>query len=329
MKTIAGRTLNLFKALFWSPGYIWKVLIVLLIGGYIAISIFSSITEFSKISKKKHKVWSVILSILKGFFAATIKIFNIAKAWLKGLVVALILAVCLLGIGQLSEWVLKVQDNVIQFKNEIQVIINNDKLIKELKATVKNLSNNFICAKIQVLSVDEVTGETLFRFSVLDQTANNPEKTPLATKEFLLPDSDIYMDFYVCNFDYSEIGEGLKNNIAVPYRLYSSTIAPVDGIQLLGETGIPLFFARDERSLFGIDLETYNTRIQDFSATILDGEKARKSGILREGQTISANDSSVRSSSGSAVHRPLKKGDKYTVEISNQGGIILKKAAIF
>jgi hypothetical protein len=36
----------------------------------------------------------------------------------------------------------------------------------------------------------------------------------------------------------------------------------------------------------------------------------------------------VRSSSGSAVHRTFKKGDKYTVQISNQGGIILKKDAV-
>lgn len=332
VKNFSGKILSLYKALFWSPGYVWKVLLLVLIGGYITYAVVAGTAEWAKILPEKKNTGRLILCSLKGFVISFKKIFIFIKESFKWLLVSLILAAFLLGIGQVSEWVLVAWEDITLFKQEIQEIIDNQQRLKELKAIAKNLSNTYINAKIQVLDVDKLTGEAHFRFSVMDQTANNPEKTPLAVKEFSLPDADIYLDFYVCNFDYSEIGEGLKNNIAVPYRLYSSSIAPIDAIQLLDDGGIPLFFARDEQSLFGIDLETYNAQIGNLSENILDGDKARRSGILRYGDTVSANtspeNSSVRSSSGSAVHRTFMKGDKYTVQISNQGGIILKKDAV-
>ncbi len=186
--------------------------------------------------------------------------------------------------------------------------------IRELKAVLKNLERSVKVADVRVLST--LRGVTTLTIEFHDP--GRPADRPPARKEISIPGRDIYFDALVLNFDYSEISEGRRVNIAVPYRVFSDEVSQLEGIPLgaVDEAGIPLIFNRSDDDVYGIAPEIYRERLRELVSLIADDGAARSAGI-------------VRSFYGSAVHRRVSPGDRFEIRIEQTGGLTVRERMPF
>ncbi|MBL8968522.1 MAG: hypothetical protein JNG85_16070 [Spirochaetaceae bacterium] len=87
-------------------------------------------------------------------------------------------------------------------------------------------------------------------------------------------------------------------------------------MSLLDDSGVPLVFRLPAEDLYGIAPERYAARVAELSALLRSDEASRGAGI-------------VRSLHGAAVHRPVRKGDRFSIWIEQTGGLTIKDAFVF
>jgi hypothetical protein len=181
--------------------------------------------------------------------------------------------------------------------------------IRELRAVVRNLERSVKVAEVRVLS--RAQGVTKLSFSYFEPAS--PTK-PVATKEIEIAGSDIYFDAVVLNFDYSEIEEGRRTNLAIPYRVFSDEVPQAEAIPLgaFDAEGIPYAFHRADEDVYGLAPEVYRARLAELMEIAKTDAASRKEGI-------------VRSLYGSALHKRVQVGDVLELRIEQTGGMTVKE----
>ncbi|MDR1215157.1 MAG: hypothetical protein LBK25_00585 [Treponema sp.] len=187
---------------------------------------------------------------------------------------------------------------ILKLTVAVNEFIEREKRIRELSIAIKYLEQSEKILEVRVDSVND--GITTLR---LNYTAKNPEGDSIPSvewrKEITIQGFDIYFDCLVLNFTYSEIANGRQNNIAIPYRVFSNAVPAEEGVSLLGDMmGIA------EEDDFGFIPPIYGERLKQ---------------ILSDEQF--ARDMGVRSTNGSAPHRIVHAGDRFSVRIEQSGGV--------
>ncbi len=185
--------------------------------------------------------------------------------------------------------------------------------IQELSTVLKNLQRSLKVADVRVLSVNQ--DRTSLSIDFFDPSVPS---APASHRELEIQGRDIYFDAIVLNFDYSQIAGGQKINIAIPYRVFSDQVAQRDGIPLgaMDSQGVPLMFHRGDDDIYGLAPEVYRARLKELVDLIRNDDVARRAGI-------------VRSLYGSAIHRPVKAGDRLEIRIEQTGGLTVRSAFPF
>lgn len=189
----------------------------------------------------------------------------------------------------------------------------NAERIRELSSVLRNLERRQRVMDAKVESI--VDGVTVLSLSFFDPSRPG---APVSGQNVEVRGTDVYFDAIVCNFDYAEIAEGRRVNIAVPYRVFSDEVPQAAGVALgaRGPDGIPYQFGRADGDIYGIAPEAYRERLAELVKAMDDEAAARAQGI-------------VRSVYGSAVHRRVKAGDRLSVWVEQSGGLTIKDASSF
>jgi hypothetical protein len=187
---------------------------------------------------------------------------------------------------------------VLKLTVEVTEFIEREKRIHELTVAIKYLEHSEKVLEVMVDSVSD--GITSLR---LNYTARNPEDDSIPyvnwRKAVSIRGVDIYFDCLVLNFAYSEIASGRQKNIAVPYRIFSNIVPAEEGVSLLGNMA-----DLAEEDDFGFIPPIYGERLKQI---LLDQQVAKDMG--------------VRSANGSAPHRIVSPGDRFSVRIERSGGV--------
>lgn len=196
----------------------------------------------------------------------------------------------------------------------INKYVANQERIKELKSILKQLDQRYKVAEIEVINYSYVSDESQLKIKFYDYAKQGFVN---ADQDITIKGKDIYFDAVVLNFDYSEISEGNKINLALPYRIFSEEVPQEEGIRLslTDENGIPLVYKRTEDEIYGMAHEKYDERVKEIMQYITDKDKAREAGI--------------RSIYGNAVHKKVRKGDKIAIWVEQTGGLVIKNVKDF
>jgi hypothetical protein len=194
----------------------------------------------------------------------------------------------------------------------IDTYVLNQRKIKELSLTLKNLNQRYKVAKVEILNYDAKKDSTEFKVTFFDYAKNGylPDE-----QKIKMPGHRIYIVSYVMNFDYALIEQGQVANIAFPYLIYTEKLDQTEGVKLnvLDSTGVPFIFHRDTTDVYGLTYSTYNERLKDIIELMNDEEKARLAG--------------VRSHYDSAPFfvKTLRKGQTFVIWIEQTGGLVIKQ----
>ncbi len=190
--------------------------------------------------------------------------------------------------------------------------VANQRKIKELSLTLKNLNQRYKVAKVEILDYDAKNDSTEFKVSFFDYAENGYLPDNQIIK---LPGHRIYIQTYVMNFDYALIEQGQAANIALPYLIYSEKLDQSQGVKLnvVDSSGVPYIFHRDTADVYGLTYSAYNERIKEIVELMNDEEKARLAG--------------VRSHYDSAPFfiKALRKGQIFVIWIEQTGGLVIKQ----
>lgn len=189
--------------------------------------------------------------------------------------------------------------------------VQNRKKIKEMQTVLKQLDTNYKVAEMEVLErdyrADSTTIQIRFYDSSLHEFIEDEQKLELAG-------GIIYFDAMILNFEYSEIAENSKRNLVLPYRIFTNSIPQADAVPLKfkDEEGVPYIYKRNNKEVYGMEVERYNNYIDEFVKFLTDKDYARKAGVRNY-------------SGGNAVHtyRPVRKGQTYVIKVEQTGGLVI------
>lgn len=192
--------------------------------------------------------------------------------------------------------------------------IGNQEKISELKSVIKQLDQRYKVAEVEVVNYNKTGDETQLKIRFFDYAKQGYINQD---QELTIKGNDIYFDALVLNFDYSQISEGNKINLVIPYRIFSEDVPQEKGIRLSlsDENGVPLIFKRKQEDVYGMNHEKYASHIKELMSYITDKEKARKAGI--------------KSIYGNAVHKKVKTGEKFVIWVEQTGGLVIKNTRDF
>lgn len=192
--------------------------------------------------------------------------------------------------------------------------VQNRKKIAELQTVLKQLDKRYKVAEMEILDYDYVRDSTSLKLRFYDSALGDFADQ---SQEISIKGNDIYFDAMILNFEYSHIAGLEKQNLVLPYRLFSNKVPQSEGVllQLNDTAGVPLVYKRKDSDIFGLEPEVYNESLKEFALYIKDEEAARKAG--------------VRSSYGNAVHRRVRKGQTLIVWVEQTGGLVIKEKVDF
>lgn len=194
---------------------------------------------------------------------------------------------------------LAITAGVMKIVISINDFVEREKRIHELSVAIKYLDQSQKVMNVSVTSI--VDGLTRLRITYSASDPDNAVPPVKWRKDIEIPGNDIFFDCMVLNFTYSEITSGGKQaNIAIPYRVFSNIVSANEGRKLNEITEIP------EEDDYGFIPTVYKERLTQ----LLTDEKFAK-------------EMGVRSVNGSAPHRIVNAGDKFTVRIEAVGGVTI------
>jgi hypothetical protein len=191
---------------------------------------------------------------------------------------------------------------VVKSVASVSRFIEREKQIKALSIAINFLNQSDKVLDVRVRSVqDDVTTVKL------DYKASSPGDTSVPpvewTKTLSIPGTELHFDSIVFNFSYSEIGEGRQRNIAIPYRVFSNSVAAKDGVKLFEDAT----FIQEEDD-YGLIPQIYRDQL---AKLLTDAAYAKEMGI--------------RSVNGSDIWRAgLKEGDHFRISIQQTGGLTIE-----
>ncbi|HOX47570.1 MAG TPA: hypothetical protein PLG14_00180 [Spirochaetales bacterium] len=191
--------------------------------------------------------------------------------------------------------------------------VANRERIAELQAAVRNLDRRQRVADVAILESGD--GRFTAEFSFYEGGRARPRE---ASQRVELTGRELYVDAVVCNFAYSEITEGRAVNLALPYRAFSEAVPAAEGeaLDLLDSGGVPLMYRLPPEEIYGLEPDRYAERLGEIAALLRDEKAARGAGV-------------VRSLYGAALHRPVRRGDRFTIWAEQTGGLTIKDASAF
>lgn len=185
----------------------------------------------------------------------------------------------------------------IRSVNEIAI---RQKTINELTVAVKYLEQREKFLDVTIVSVKDNISTLELRYTARDSgDPAIPQVQWRRTEE--IAGTDIYFDCLILNFTYSEVGEGRQKNIAIPYRIFSNAVAPLEGKK------INEFIAAEipQEDGFGEIPPKYREILQR----------------LLENRDDLMKEAGIRSINGSALHREVRGGERFRLVIEQSGGI--------
>lgn len=200
-----------------------------------------------------------------------------------------------LGISALTQSVFQIKD-----------FVDNTKKIQELNTVLKHLDRQYQTAKIRV---ENITGGNLYLKITFYDFYGKEVKTQLVK----LKGNEFFIDSLVCNFQYSQIENGEKINLTIPYKIFSDQIPPEKGINLLGtdSEGIPFVYKRNPEDLYGITESGFSETLKALSEILENDKAAKEQGV-------------IRSIYGNAIHKkPEKPGEEFILWTLQSGGLNL------
>ncbi len=199
----------------------------------------------------------------------------------------------------------------------INQFVQNRERIQELKTVLKQLDKRYKVAEMEIIDRNYKGDSTTLQLRFYDASLDDYIEQK---QEISLPGSIIYFDAMILNFEYSEIAENDKQNLVIPYRIFSNKLAQNDAVplKLKDDKGVPYIYKRNNKEVYGIDLRKYNNYIEEFSSFLTDEDAARAAGIRNF-------------NGGNAVHtgRPVRKGQKFIIWVEQTGGIVIKEKRDF
>lgn len=196
------------------------------------------------------------------------------------------------------------------FEKDIRTFYENLRLAREKELLTLTLKNLHFEGKLLEIRVTQLTNSYQLLLSYF--THSPWQKKPLLrqTQTLLTTDKRVYIDFGVCNFDYSLIGDGRAYNLAFPYRLYTASQAPEKGFSLFsGDNNLLWVFDIPSEELVGMEREDFTAMGRKIVIAITNKDLARKLGI--------------RTFYGEAIAIDLIHGGIYQFFTTGTGGIKL------
>jgi hypothetical protein len=140
-------------------------------------------------------------------------------------------------------------------------------------------------------------------------------------QRYELPGREVYLASLIFNFDRSLFATGEHRNLCIPYALYSERLPRAEAlrIQTSEARDIPIYYQRDDESIYGLAPQIFRDRAEELMKILDSPEQSRKEGI-RTSQGILH---------GSAIHKILPVGERYTLYLHQADGLSLKKNASF
>lgn len=237
---------------------------------------------------------------IKSFFTFTVK----ALQFLASIASVLLLIYLLLQLGS--------------FASKLKTVFALQNIIGNLKASVPIVSIQLVDAEMQKTG-SPFTGEKIkadgsktFKVSYFNANGELEADEPAS---ITIEGKNIYVDCIVYNFTYSLIETGEAQNIAIPYRIYSDTVAPESGILLHATNKQDIPFTLLQSTELGSE-EFYtlqNERLKKLMEVINNPEKAKALGIIR-----------TRQKAAVANYNTMHIGSTYTVTVENTGGVTLR-----
>ena len=191
----------------------------------------------------------------------------------------------------------------------VESLLQRQARIRNLTMAVENLSASRKGASITVQ--DYRDGISRLEVRIHDGAA---ERKEISRKTFSLPGRDIHIDSAVLNVDFALVESGKRQNIAIPWRLYSENLAQVDAIPLgtLGEDGVPYVFNRSDEEIIGMAGDAYRAILLELFSLRSEDRLLRSEGI-------------VRSLYGNALHRVMRPGETWDLFLEASGGLVLRE----
>ncbi len=296
LKPIADLVLFFFTT---KTGFIFLLLILIFTTIF---SIYNALKE-RKLAHMAVKSYSARIPLLEKLYIIGNVVSRITIRIISNLPVFLMVFIFLFLIVGLSKGI-----------SGINEYVENQEKIKELKSILKQLDQRYKVAEIEVINYSYISDESQLKIRFFDYAKQGFIN---ADQDITIKGNDIYFDAVVLNFDFSEIAEGNKINLALPYRIFSDEVPQEEGIRLslTDENGVPLIYKRTEDEIYGMAYEKYDEHVKEIMQYITDKNKAREAGI--------------RSVYGNAVHKKVKKGDKIAIWVEQTGGLVIKDVTDF
>lgn len=252
---------------------------------------YRSMALASKAAGEPMKGATVFFELCAAFFHAFLRV-------LRWVPLALVFIVFMLSFGALSSAL-----------EGVESLLQRQARIRNLTMAVENLSASRKVASISVQAYRD--GVSSLEVRIYDGAAGRQE---LSRQTFSLPGRDIHIDSAVLNVDFALIESGKKQNIAIPWRLYSENLAQIDAVPLgtLGEDGVPYAFNRSDEEIIGMAADAYRSILLELFS-------------LRSEDRLLRSDGIVRSLYGNALHRVMRPGETWDLYLEASGGLSLRE----
>ncbi len=200
--------------------------------------------------------------------------------------------------------------------SSVNEFMENQTKIQEMQLVIKQLDANYKVATIEITNYDQEKEITSLTVSYFDNSINDYIDQQ---QNITIKGNDIYLLSKVINFDYSLIETENKQNIVLPIKIFSNKVPSSEGIKLnVADTNnVPYIFHKKEAGVYGMNHDTFNTRVKELFQIINNDSEARLNGI--------------RSYYEAAPHTfvDLCKGQRFTIWVEQTGGVVMKQETDF
>lgn len=271
----------------------------LMIGGVIALFVLFVLAA------RRYRVVSLSVKAAGERMSPPIVLFELGAAFLHALLKVLRWVPLVLG-GLL---VILLVGGLHSSLEGVQTLLQRQERIRNLALAVENLSASRKVASISVLEYRN--GESTLEVRVFDGAGGRRE---LSRKTLAVSGRDIHIDAAVLNVDYALVESGKRQNIAIPWRIYSENLAQADALPLgtLGDNGVPHAFNRSDDEIIGMAPEAYRALLAELFSLRAEDRLLRSDGI-------------VRSLYGNALHRIMRPGETWDLFLEASGGLSLRE----
>lgn len=196
--------------------------------------------------------------------------------------------------------------------HDVTQVVEDLKTIKEYSTVVKNIQKSQAYTRVTCTNEEKKFNNSPIKTYRIDIIAEDGDV--ISSQEVTLTGRKIIIDSINVNFEFSEIESGKYSNISYPYRVYSETMAPVNGIELqciYNSEKLPVMYCLENHDIYGIPEDTYYTRLGQLFNIIKDENRSKQMGI--------------RTTIGNAIILSMSEDDVIDITVENDKGISARR----